>query len=121
MANIKGIDHVQLAAPPGCEEEAISFYGKILGLKELPKPENLRKRGGCWFECGNQQIHIGVEKEFSPARKAHPCFVVDRISQLKADIEQAGISVKEEVPIEGRTRFFVDDPFGNRIEFIQYD
>ncbi|MEH7124390.1 VOC family protein [Bacillus sp. JJ1532] len=116
----KGIDHIQLAAPKGCEEQARLFFGEILGLEEIPKPENLQKRGGCWFLCGNQEIHIGVQEEFLPAKKAHPGLVVENLEGLRKELENKKIMIKEEPPIEGRNRFFVDDPFGNRIEFLEF-
>ena len=118
---IQGIDHVQVAAPVGCEEEARDFYGNKIGLEEIPKPEELRKRGGCWFRCGNQEIHIGVEQTFSPAKKAHPAFVVEDIKTLRRKLAHSGCVLSEEEPIAGRERFFVHDPFGNRLEFLQYD
>ena len=116
----KGIDHIQLAAPKGCEEQARVFFGEILGLEEIPKPENLKKRGGCWFLCGNQEIHIGVQEEFTPAKKAHPGLVVENLEKLRITLESKGCKIKEEPPIAGRNRFFVDDPFGNRIEFLEF-
>ncbi|KAB2338398.1 glyoxalase [Cytobacillus depressus] len=116
----KGIDHIQLAAPKGCEEQARLFFGDILGLEEIPKPENLQKRGGCWFLCGNQEIHIGVQEELVPAKKAHPGLVVENLAGLRENLEKRGIKIKEEPPIEGRNRLFVDDPFGNRIEFLEF-
>ncbi|WP_066293999.1 VOC family protein [Bacillus sp. FJAT-29937] len=116
----KGIDHIQLAAPKGCEEQARLFFGEILGLEEIPKPENLQKRGGCWFLCGNQEIHIGVQEDFLPAKKAHPGLVVENLEDLRSTLEMKGCKIKEEPPIEGRNRFFVDDPFGNRIEFLEF-
>ncbi|MBT2686981.1 glyoxalase [Bacillus sp. ISL-47] len=116
----KGIDHIQLAAPKGCEEEARKFYGHLLGLREIPKPENLQKRGGCWFICGNQEIHIGVQEDFLPAKKAHPGFVVENLEELRSSLHKFNIGIKEEAPIEGRKRFFADDPFGNRIEFLEF-
>ncbi|MBY0122509.1 VOC family protein [Bacillus sp. S/N-304-OC-R1] len=116
----KSIDHIQLAAPSGCEEQARKFFGKILGLEEIPKPENLQKRGGCWFKCGNQEIHIGVQADFTPAKKAHPGLVVENLEELRNLLENEGYKIKEEPPIDGRNRFFVDDPFGNRIEFLEF-
>lgn len=71
MAEIE-LDHVQLAAPRGCESEARRFFGELLGLPEVEKPESLKARGGAWFQVGSQQLHIGVEEPFAPARKAHP-------------------------------------------------
>ncbi|MDZ5471120.1 glyoxalase (plasmid) [Bacillus sp. 31A1R] len=114
------IDHVQLAGPKGCEEEARIFYGKILGLTEIPKPENLQKRGGCWFKFGRQEIHIGIQEDFLPAKKAHPGFIVENLHLLRERLELEKIEIKEEPPIEGRERFFVSDPFGNRIEFLEF-
>ncbi|PAE24303.1 MULTISPECIES: VOC family protein [Bacillaceae] len=118
--SFKGIDHIQLAAPKGCEEEARKFYGEQLGLKEIPKPGNLQKRGGCWFICGNQEIHIGVQEGFLPAKKAHPGLIVENLEVLRSSLQEQKITIKEEPPIEGRERFFVDDPFGNRIEFLEF-
>jgi catechol 2,3-dioxygenase-like lactoylglutathione lyase family enzyme len=115
-----GIDHVQLAAPPGCEEKAREFYGKVLGLTELDKPENLKGRGGCWFICGNQEIHIGVQDHFVPAKKAHPAFSIKNLTEFKNSLISQEIIIKEDEPIKGRSRFFIDDPFGNRIEFLEY-
>ncbi|MCM3704638.1 MULTISPECIES: VOC family protein [Cytobacillus] len=118
--SFKGIDHIQLAAPKGCEEKARKFYGEQLGLKEIPKPVNLQKRGGCWFICGNQEIHIGVQEDFLPAKKAHPGLIVENLEFLRSILQEQEITIKKELPIEGRERFFVDDPFGNRIEFLEF-
>ncbi|MED1201991.1 VOC family protein [Heyndrickxia acidicola] len=115
-----GIDHIQVAGPKGCEEEAKRFYSGILGLKELPKPENLRARGGCWFQCGDQEIHVGIEEEFSPAKKAHPGLLVHNLLSLKQTLEEHHIPIKEEPPIQGRIRIHVSDPFGNRLEFLEF-
>ncbi|MGV3466709.1 MAG: glyoxalase [Heyndrickxia sp.] len=116
----QGIDHIQLAAPKGCEEQARHFFGDILGLTEIPKPENLRARGGCWFQCGKQEIHIGVEEDFKAAKKAHPGLVVSNIADLKKTLKLHQLTWKEEPPIEGRERMHVTDPFGNRMEFIEF-
>lgn len=118
--HFQGIDHIQLAAPKGCEDQARHFFGDILGLKEIPKPENLRARGGCWFHCGNQEIHIGVEEDFKPAKKAHPGLIVSDIENLKMTLKQYQIEWKEEPPIDGRNRIHVTDPFGNRMEFLEF-
>lgn len=118
--SFKGIDHIQLAAPMGCEEQARRFYGDLLGLKEIPKPENLQRRGGCWFICGSQEIHIGVQESFLPAKKAHPGLVVENLQELRGSLQKLKVTIKEEAPIEGRKRFFADDPFGNRIEFLEF-
>src|SRR5262245_12767720 len=92
---IEGIDHVQLAAPPGCESEARRFYGDILGMKEIEKPAPLRSRGGCWFHCGVHEVHIGVEQDFRPARKAHPALRVRSLPKLRERLTQHGVRVRE--------------------------
>lgn len=117
---IKGIDHVQLAAPAGSEEEARLFYGELLGMQEIEKPENLKARGGCWFLCGSQEIHIGIQQDFAPSKKAHPGFMVEHLSVLRRQLEDAAYPISEEPPIAGRVRFFTHDPFGNRIEFLEH-
>ena len=117
--SILGIDHVQVAAPPGCEAEARAFYGGLLGLDELPKPEALRARGGCWFRAGAQELHVGVEEPFAPARKAHPGFVAADLDALAARLRAAGIAVDVDDSIPGTKRFHAADPFGNRLEFRQ--
>src|SRR5258708_31676978 len=89
--SVTGIDHVQVAAPPGCEAEARAFYGELLGLEELAKPEALAARGGCWFKAGTQELHVGVEEPFAPARKAHPSFVVTDLDGVAARLAAAGI------------------------------
>jgi catechol 2,3-dioxygenase-like lactoylglutathione lyase family enzyme len=114
---ITAIDHVQIAAPPGCEPAARKFYGQLLGLSELEKPAALQSRGGCWFACGCQQLHIGVESDFRPARKAHPAFTVADLAALRAVLQTAGISIIDDASLPGTTRFYVEDPFGNRLEF----
>ena len=116
MSQIRGLHHVQLAAPPGCEEDARRFFGEILGLEELPKPGSLAGRGGVWFRAGAQELHVGVEQEFSPARKAHPAFVVADVEALRARLEAAGVATEDAPGIPGLARFYVADPWGNRIE-----
>src|SRR5436305_11293668 len=116
---ITGIDHVQVAAPAGCEAEARAFYGALLGLEELAKPEPLAARGGCWFRAGAQELHVGVEDPFAPARKAHPGLVVDDLAALAERLRAAGIEVTYDESIPGTTRFHAADPFGNRLEFRQ--
>lgn len=114
-----GLHHVLIAAPPGCEEEARAFYGGLLGLPEIPKPAGLRERGGVWFRCGQQEIHVGVEADFRPARKAHPAFLVQDLDGLRQRLVNRGIPVTDDVPLPGYRRFHARDPFGNRLEFLQ--
>ncbi|WJY29009.1 VOC family protein [Sporosarcina trichiuri] len=116
-----GIDHVQIAAPPGAEEQARAFYGQLLGMPEIEKPENLKSRGGCWFSCGSQEVHIGIQHDFQAAKKAHPGFTVHALPSLRHTLQEAGYGISEEPPIDGRQRFFTHDPFGNRIEFLEFD
>jgi catechol 2,3-dioxygenase-like lactoylglutathione lyase family enzyme len=120
MFQITGIDHVQLAAPEQCEEEARKFYGSILGMTEIEKPENLKKRGGVWFQCGSHQLHIGVQEDHVPARKAHPALCVQNVLALREHLQQCGIETIDDQPLEGAIRFYVNDPFGNRIEFLEW-
>ena len=119
MFRIAGIDHVQLAGPPGCEDRARWFFGEVLGMAELPKPEALRARGGVWFACGKHQLHIGIEPEFQPAWKAHPAIRVQGLAGLKARLSQAGMRFAEDTLLPDAARTYVDDPFGNRLEFVE--
>ena len=117
--NVTGIDHVQVAAPAGCEAEARAFYGGLLGLDELPKPERLAARGGCWFRAGGQELHVGVEQPFAPARKAPPGLVAADLDELASRLGAAGIEVSYDDTIPDAKRFYAADPFGNRLEFRQ--
>jgi catechol 2,3-dioxygenase-like lactoylglutathione lyase family enzyme len=114
------LDHVQLAAPPGCEDEARRFYGELLGLGEIPKPEPLRARGGVWFQLDRGQLHIGVEDPFRPARKAHPALRVapERLEALAARLSAAGVALQWDAELPGVRRFYVEDPWGNRLELM---
>jgi catechol 2,3-dioxygenase-like lactoylglutathione lyase family enzyme len=116
---VRRLDHILLAMPAGRESDARKFYQGILGIPEAMKPPNLAARGGCWFEDGELKIHLGVEKNFAPARKAHPAFIVDDLAGLQAILIKAGYPVAHDQPLEGYDRIFVDDPFGNRIELMQ--
>jgi len=116
---IDGFDHVQLAAPSGCEDAARRFFGELLGLDEMPKPESLRSRGGVWFQVGAQQLHVGVEADFSPARKAHPALSVSRYDELQERLRAAGVGLTDDDSIPGLRRCYVADPWGNRIELVE--
>jgi catechol 2,3-dioxygenase-like lactoylglutathione lyase family enzyme len=113
------IDHLQIAAPAGCEAAAREFYGGILGMVEIVKPLALRNRGGCWFACGRQQLHIGVEKDFRAAKKAHPAFAVDNLEALRQALLQRGYPATEDENLPGSPRFYSEDPWGNRLEFVE--
>ncbi|MBJ7608546.1 MAG: VOC family protein [Candidatus Dormibacteraeota bacterium] len=116
---VRGIDHVQLAMPPGQEHQATEFYEGLLGIPRVAKPANLASRGGCWFELGTARIHLGVEPDFRPAKKAHPALLVDGLDGLVARLQRGGWAVREDEPLEGYQRVYVDDPFGNRIELME--
>ena len=113
------IDHVQIAMPVGGEAEARRFFGEVLGLVELPKPDDMAARGGCWFVIGDRQLHLGVEADFRPAAKAHVALRSDDLTMLRAQLQAAGFATRIDAPVEGRSRFFSADPFGNRIEFVE--
>lgn len=113
-----GIDHVQLAIPAGGENRARAFFADLLGMREVPKPANL-SLSGCWFESGSLNLHLGVDPDFRPATKAHPALLVNDLAQLRARLEAAGVATRDDKPVAGYARFFADDPFGNRLEFMQ--
>jgi catechol 2,3-dioxygenase-like lactoylglutathione lyase family enzyme len=121
---VVGLDHVQVAAPPGCEDEARAFYGRLIGLPELAKPEALRGRGGVWFACGAQQLHIGADPGFTAAAKAHPAFAVATplgVDVLAERLTTAGVELTWDEALPGIRRFFAADPWGNRLEFLCAD
>lgn len=114
------LDHVQIAAPPGCEAEARRFFGDLIGLPEVEKPEPLQDRGGVWFAVGDRQLHVGVEAEFAPARKAHPALAVPatELEPLADRLEKAGLAVTWDPSLPDQRRFYCQDPWGNRIELL---
>jgi catechol 2,3-dioxygenase-like lactoylglutathione lyase family enzyme len=120
VTGVVGLDHVQVAAPAGCEQLARWFYGELLGLAELEKPPSLRARGGVWFSLGEQQLHVGVAEPFAPARKAHPALLVrgDELDALAEQVAGAGVRVDWDDELEGVRKFFSEDPWGNRIELV---
>lgn len=112
------IDHIQLAAPEGSEPTARDFFVGVLHMVEEPKPPSLRSRGGCWFRRGGCSVHIGIDPAFRPQRKAHPAFAVDDVHEIASRLEAAGYEVVWDPMIPGTERFYTQDPFGNRLEFM---
>jgi catechol 2,3-dioxygenase-like lactoylglutathione lyase family enzyme len=117
---ILSIDHVQIAMPAGQEDQARAFYVDVLGFTEIPKPPDLARRGGAWFQSQNVQLHLGVEADFKPARKAHPAFLVSDLDLLIAKVKGSGYEMDtSQPPLDGYKRAHVFDPFGNRIELME--
>ena len=117
---IYAIDHIQVAIPAGGEEQARAFYASLLGFIEVTKPASLAGRGGVWFSAGAAQLHLGVEKDFRPARKAHPAFLTADLTALVARLQAAGCTIAaDEPPLDGYRRVHVADPFGNRLELME--
>ena len=118
--DIVGLDHVQIAAPEGCEPDARRFFGELLGLAEIDKPNTLRVRGGVWFAVGDQALHVGVDTAFAPARKAHPALRVapERLDAVADRLAGAGVTVTWDHELPGVRRFFTHDPWGNRLELL---
>jgi catechol 2,3-dioxygenase-like lactoylglutathione lyase family enzyme len=114
------LDHVQIAAPPSSEAQARWFYGTLLGLPELEKPEPLRARGGVWFGLGDAQLHIGIEEPFAAARKAHAAirFSADELHAVAKRLIDVGAPVRWDRELPDVPRFFTDDPWGNRLELL---
>ena len=119
MPEILGLSHMQLEAPVGCEAAARVFFGGLLGLAEIEKPPNLRGRGGVWFACGKQQLHIGVAQPFEPRRKGHPALEVRDLEGWRVRLADAGVAITEDEPLPGWRRFYIADPWGNRIELME--
>jgi catechol 2,3-dioxygenase-like lactoylglutathione lyase family enzyme len=113
------LHHVQVAIPPGAEDEARAFYGGVLGMTEIPKPPALADRGGLWLQWGDAEIHLGAEEGFAPARKAHPAFVVDDLDAVMASLERAGVETIPDDLFPGHRRCYAADPFRNRLEFLE--
>lgn len=118
MAEIVGLDHVQVAIPTGGEDEARRFYGSLLGLTEVPKPAALAGRGGCWFVGAGVALHLGIEADFRPAHKSHVALLVDVLDGLRSTLEAAGVTTEDDDAKIGVRRFYAFDPFGNRLELI---
>jgi catechol 2,3-dioxygenase-like lactoylglutathione lyase family enzyme len=116
---MEGFHHVQLAMPSGGEAAATGFYAGALGMEPIEKPAHLRPRGGCWFRGGGVEVHLGLEEPFVPARKAHPALLVRGLDALEDALEAAGVKIVEGTQLEGHRRWYVRDPFGNRLELIE--
>jgi len=116
---VEAIDHVQLAMPAGREQEARDFYDGLLGIPEQPKPPHLAGRGGCWFESETVKVHLGVDADFRPDRKAHPALLVRDLAVLVRTLSAAGVEIVDDEPLEGYDRVYAYDPFGNRLEFLE--
>lgn len=116
---LDGLHHTQLAIPPGAEPQVRDFYAGILGMTEIDKPPVLAARGGCWFRSGGLELHLGVEKEFQPARKAHPGILVADIDALARRLSERGVEVDWDDNFPGHRRFYAHDPLGNRLEFLE--
>jgi catechol 2,3-dioxygenase-like lactoylglutathione lyase family enzyme len=119
MPSNRSIHHVMVAIPPQREEEARHFCGDLLGLSELQKPETLRDRGGLWFDAGNVQLHLGVDRDFKPATKAHIAIAVEEIETVRERLADAGFPPIPDTSLSGFDRSYVDDPFGNRVEILE--
>jgi catechol 2,3-dioxygenase-like lactoylglutathione lyase family enzyme len=118
---VLALDHVQLAMPRNGEEDAIRFYVEVLGMRQVPKPEPMRASGGVWFRAGEAELHLGVEDPFRPSSKAHPALRVDDLDTFATHCEAAGHPIEWDTRYPGIRRFYVRDPFGNRIEILAFD
>ena len=116
---VECIDHIQLAMPAGEEAAARQFYAGLLGISEVPKPAKLAARGGVWFERGALRVHLGIEEDFVAAKKAHPAFLVSDLPSLVKQLQNAGLRIKDDDDLPGFYRVYVNDPFGNRLEFME--
>ena len=115
------IHHVMVAIPIGGEATARSYYGELLGLPEVLKPENMAARGGLWFMAGDLGLHLGLDPDFVPARKAHIAYEVSALDGLRTRLESLGYPTRDDVPLVGYRRFHTEDPFGNRVELLEAD
>lgn len=116
--NFKRLDHIQVCIPRGAESAAREFYGGLLGLREIEKPEALKKNGGLWYEVADVQLHVGVEDSVAPSKR-HPAFEVERVAEVREFLEANAVRTRDEPMLPGIERFSLFDPFGNRIELLQ--
>lgn len=117
--SILSIEHVQIAIPIASEQRARAFYSGILGFEEIAKPPKMAGRNSLWFVAGNVNLHLGIEVDFHPAKRAHPAFIVDGLDAILAACERHGITVKPDTSFQRFRRFHVFDPFGNRLELME--
>ncbi|WP_055589869.1 VOC family protein [Peterkaempfera griseoplana] len=118
---ITAVDHVQLAARPGTEDDLRAYYAGVLGMTEVPKPAVLAAGGGCWFQAGAVQLHLGMEDGHTPSAKAHPALRVTGIRRYAEQLVRRGARVQWDRGLPGVLRFYSWDPAGNRIEFLEAD
>ncbi|WP_449354154.1 VOC family protein [Virgibacillus natechei] len=116
----EAIDHVRLAAPVGSEDEARGFFRDVLGFEEMEKPATFQDEGGVWFRSGNVHVHIGSDDPFTPAKRAHPAFHVKNLEAMKEHLAAKNVDFRVDDRLPGANRFYVNDPFGNRIEFLEW-
>ena len=117
--SVEGFHHVQLAMPPGREPDAEAFYAGVLAFEVVPKPDHLAARGGRWFRSGATELHLGVEDDFRASTKAHPALWVHGLRALRERVESAGLAVEDDTQLDGHERWYLRDPFGNRLELIE--
>ena len=117
--DIIGLDHVHISVPKGSGRKVRHFYGEILDMEEIPAPNGVKQRGSYWFRCGTARLHVGIVEDFQPAVATHPAFAVASVSALAARLRVKNVDITDPEEIEGRRRMFVDDPFGNRLEFTE--
>ena len=117
--SVEGFHHVQLAMPPGREPDAEAFYAGVLAFEVVPKPEHLAARGGRWFRSGTTELHLGVEDGFRASTKAHPALRIRGLRALRERVESAGLAVEDDTQLDGHERWYLRDPFGNRLELIE--
>jgi catechol 2,3-dioxygenase-like lactoylglutathione lyase family enzyme len=115
---IRRLNHIQICIPRGAEPQAREFYGSLLGLEEIEKPEALRESGGVWYKVADVQLHVGVEDPVAPSKR-HPAFEIEQIEEVRAFLEQNGVRTRDEPELPGVKRFSFFDPFGNRIELME--
>jgi catechol 2,3-dioxygenase-like lactoylglutathione lyase family enzyme len=116
---ILSLDHVQVAIPIGSETRAQEFYSGILGFTEIEKPAAMAGRNSIWFVAGTVNLHLGIEADFHPAKRAHPALVVEGLDEILAACERAGLPTKPDTSVNGFRRVHVFDPFGNRLELME--